>query len=1109
MSVLQRLSPFGQRNRRPPCPSCGKGLARSYKFCPECGHPVAAYLAVQGAAASLEATAKPFIEAVATVSASGPSLQVVGLETDRLAEERRLVTVMFADLSGSTALGEQLDPEELRRILTSFFSTLSRQIQRFGGTVDKYIGDAVMAVFGAPVAHEDDPERAIRAALAMQSAIARLNDDLERQHGVRLSLRIGVNTGEVVAGLLAGEVQGAYTVVGDTVNMAQRLESVAPPGQILVGVLTAQLSKHAFELEELAPVTVKGKSEPVLVYQVIRPLDDQPVSESSGLLGRTEELSALRDALHRTIDNEGQLVALRGDAGVGKSRLVREFNLSLSVGIHRLSARCASFDEGTPYALLADLLRNAFGIPNGTEEGVARAALSQGMNNLGREPDELHVALLLDVLGYPAPSSFDPESKRRVLINLVRRLLERQCEHAPLVVLLEDLHWLDSASASVLDELVPGLSSLACLVIATGRPDWEPAWACQRLDLRPLGASEARELVLESIGGEVESAVVDAILAKTSGNPFFTQEVTRSLRETGVIVQQDGIWRAAGPIEPAVPATVHEVLAARLDRLPTGTRRTLQTASVMGRTFWHRVMQHVAASPTLTAELEALEAKGFLELRAATPERTYSFRHALIQEVAYGTILQAQRRVAHGTVAAAMEKLFADRTDEFVDELAFHYGRSDRDEKALHWLVRGADRAKGLYANQEALTLYASALERASHVDGSVDAAEILECIGDVKTVVGRYDDALEDFRVAHDRNSVHPLRAARLHRKKGTALALKGVYPQALEELASGLQPPESRPEPEQARIRVRMGEIHGRTGNYLLAKELLEQAIDIASAVGADEVVAEGLRFLGSACTFTGELQRSAEAHENCIAICERLGDLAGSAGAHNNTGLLYRRLGRWDDALTEFSTARDLYERVGNPWGIALALNNFGEIHLVRGDYERARGNGAQARRDLEQAVEYRERARQLWMSIGAESDAQMAVVGMGLARARLGEADRARTELLAAQAHFEAVGKSRYRGTIYRNLVAAELAAGDLNAAQAAAERAMEYATASEAPTYQAMTQRLLAEIALARGDQQTAHRYLEASRDCLTQLGETGELLRTEALLATLPDFVPA
>src|SRR4029079_2057752 len=412
---------MGTRRR---CANCGASLRARDRFCASCGTP-------------LEQEAKPR----PSPSIESASLQVSDAELADLGEQRKVVTVLFADLSGSTALGERLDPEELRGILASYFNELARQIRRYDGTIDKYIGDAVMAVFGAPISHEDDAERAINAALAMQKSIGNLNDDLSRRHGVRLALRIGINTGEVVARLLARDGQTAYTLVGDAVNTAQRFEAAAPLGEILVSADTRRLAIHSFEFEQTAPLTLKGKAERVVGYRVLRRRYEEIAPEATQFIGRSAELSHLREAIGAAILGRGRIVNLVGEAGVGKSRLVGELRANLVSGIDRMTVRCASFETNTPYALIADFVRGAFSIHAADDEATARKAIVDGFMALGQTLDYVNVTLLLDVLGYATRSSLDPEGKRRVLVNILRTLLRLASARAPIVLTAEDLHW--------------------------------------------------------------------------------------------------------------------------------------------------------------------------------------------------------------------------------------------------------------------------------------------------------------------------------------------------------------------------------------------------------------------------------------------------------------------------------------------------------------------------------------------------------------------------------------------------------------------------------------------------------------------------------------------
>ncbi len=1038
------------------CAGCGAALLPAHKFCPNCGAPVAA--------ASASAAAVP---------ASGPSLQVGAQPADALEEQRKVVTVMFADISGSTPLTERLDPEEMRAILGRHFGALAREIQHFGGTIDKYIGDAVMAVFGAPVSHEDDAERAVSAAMAMREAISRENDTLEREHGVRLSLRIGVNTGEVVAGLLAGEVQGAYTVVGDAVNTAQRLESAAQPNTVLVGEATYRLARRSFSFQTLPPVMLKGKAQPVANYCLIGRERRAAPREGPPLVGREAELARLGEIFQEVTAGRGQIVHLSGEAGVGKTRLVNEFLSRLPVSSLRLRGRCTSYEIATPYALVADLVRRLFRVQRGEEEARAAESFRAGLAPLGLPSEEAARVLLLELLGYEVRSALDPQRKRQLLASVLRLVLRHRASATPLVVTAEDVHWIDEPSAAIVAEVVAEVPALHCLVIATSRDEKPSFVGAVRFPVAPLDAGAAGEMVDEAAGHALDPGIRALVLERTGGNPFFIEEVARAL----------SVNQAA-----AVPTSVQDLLEARLDALDPTARRVARRAAVVGRSFWERVLAKISPGERVQPALAKLETEAFV-VPLGTKERMYAFRHALLQEVAYGSQLIAERRRLHRAVGDAIVALFASRLEEFTDLLAFHFERSDDGRNAVVWLVRAGDRARRLYANQEALALYRAALPRAKDGEAPLDAGTILESIGDLLSLTGKYDEAIEAFESARTQMPTDELAAvARLYRKIGNALLGKGEYPAALASFEEGFAALAGKDDVEAARIGVAVGQLHYRRADYEEARRALTKAIARAQDVGAEGVVAEGLRYLGNATVWMGDLTGGLDLYARSRQLYEKLEDLVGIAEARNNTGTIFRRMGRWDEALAEYKVALELRGRVGYVWGLAAGNNNIGEVYRSRGEPEAA--------------IPYLERAIEIWESIGSAADAAGGLMNLGAARAEAGHTARGRADLLAAEKRFSGLGKTSWLG-LYRYLASAELAAGNLEAAQIAADKALEVATSAKARGFVAMAQRVVAEVALARGRRDEARRLLDESRQTLAELGEIAELGKTEAVLQRL------
>ncbi|HTD77823.1 MAG TPA: tetratricopeptide repeat protein, partial [Chloroflexota bacterium] len=591
-----------------------------------------------------------------------------------------------------------------------------------------------------------------------------------------------------------------------------------------------------------------------------------------------------------------------------------------------------------------------------------------------------------------------------------------------------------------------------------------------------------------AFGAPLEPGLAEAILGRTGGNPFFIEEVARGLRESGELVEEDGRIAARPGSTPRVPATVQEVLEARLDRLPPSPKRTLSVAAVCGRVFRRNVVHRLV--PETSESLSVLERERFVLPQAVLQDPTYVFRHALIQEVAYNRQLLSQRRATHGAIGEALETLYADRLDELVGDLAFHFGRSDRDDKAMYWLVRAADRARALYANTEALAQYSAALERAVDGLGPLDAGAILERIGEVQTLIGKYDDAVESFGSALRRVPVeHGTLVARLRRRLGTALLLKGAYVETAELLDQARAALPDPTDPEAARIDLQVGQLHYRRGEFEPARSALEAAVELGTRVGIDDLVAEGLKQLGNVAVERGELKLAADLYTRSRQMYERLEDMVGLADIHNNLGIIYRRGGRWADSLEEYDASLALCERMGHLLGIGRCYNNIAEVH-------RTRGEPTQAIPAYQQAIE-------TWDSIGHALFVGLALVGLGAARIELGDVAQGRADLLDAEARFAAIGSTVYLPDLYRYLASAELAAGDLYAADQAAARSLDYARAGTARHQEAATLRVLAEIALARGERDSAAALLHISRETLQKVGDVQELARTEAVLKLL------
>ncbi|MGH7308894.1 MAG: ATP-binding protein [Candidatus Rokuibacteriota bacterium] len=648
-------------------------------------------------------------------------------------DERKPVTVLFADLAGSTELATRHDPEHLRALLSAFFEEMRQQIEAFGGTVEKYAGDAIVAVFGVPRVNEDDAERAVRAAMAMRDSLAQLNPLFEQEYGVRLALRVGVATGEAVA---AAGVVNEFMVTGEVANLAARLQTTADG--IVISEETYGLLASLLEAEPLAALSLKGFPTPVTAYRVrgLRPLESRPRGVpglSSPVVGRDQEMSTLRSCIDDLGRGRGQVVVLIGEAGIGKSRLKIEIRESLPEAIRWLEGRCQSYTQSTSYAPVAQILRSAMGLGPADPQAIARTKFRAALRTLGgSRADEAQPALgrLLSIDLGPAQSEAGPPDPRALQSQIVlatRILLEGLVGRGPMVLAIEDLHWADAASVELLSVILELTDSLPLMILVTCRPETDgEAWAFRfhveknyphrltELRLGPLGAADGVRLVDNLLRvSDLPDALRARVLERSEGNPFFLEEIIRELIDSGVLRRSAEGWAATTDVERlGLPNTLRGVLAARIDRLAPAAKVALQRASVVGRFFTRRELQAVSeAGDHLDRALAQLLRLDLIRERARSPERAYVFKHALTQDAAYAGLLAGPLRALHARMARHLEAVGADKATEQAALLAHHWYHAEEWEHALDHSLRAAERARALYARPEAISHHWQALD--------------------------------------------------------------------------------------------------------------------------------------------------------------------------------------------------------------------------------------------------------------------------------------------------------------------------------------------------------------------------------------------------------------
>ena len=820
--------------------------------------------------------------------------------------------MLFADLSGFTALSERLDPEQVRAFQNVLFETFARTIKRYDGFVEKFVGDAVLAVFGAPVAHEDDPARACEAALELLERAAALSLEWEARLGQPVVLHVGIHTGPVVAGSIGGAGGDAYAVTGDTVNTTSRLLSAADPGTILVSESTRGLAHHRFAFESAGELALRGKTEPIVVHRLVGALATPGSARgltalglAAPLIGRANELGQLLSAFDRMERGRTQVVSLVGEAGTGKSRLIAEFLARLEADgrLARIALRraaCSSLGEPT-YGVFGALFREAY--PGGARNDEATAIAPVLSYVLGLEGE--------------AHPDIEPEQLQRQIALAARALVERRLEREPLLLLVEDLHWADTASVDLLRQVVDQLPERPFIVLLSHRPDTKPPLVTRAaqsvIRVTPLSADEMRTLVTSFFGASADLAQLpDFIAGRAGGNPLFVEEIVRSLVGRGLLHREGGRWTCATVSEAVIPPTLHGLLLSRVDRLPAPARRLLQESAVLGATFDGSLLRAVATEPSaIDAVLEQLAEADLVQPLGQWHEKArYRFPHALVHEVVYQNLLLARRTELHERVGRALEQAAGPHPERLSDleALGHHWSLSTDKPRGARYLVAAGDWARAVYANDDAIRHYERALQALAECPGGgADGRVAHERLADLLGLTGRRTDALahyETVRKESDRDGDRAA-AARVQRKIGGLYWEAGDRERAAACFTSGLELLGEHDDPiERAHLFQEMGRLAFRAGDNAgaitwaeraLAEATHEQeaAIEPERAREATTMRAQAYNTLGVALARTGRLAEAVEQIERSIGLAERHELLQAACRGYTNLGVLYSSL------------------------------------------------------------------------------------------------------------------------------------------------------------------------------------------------------------------------
>jgi class 3 adenylate cyclase/tetratricopeptide (TPR) repeat protein len=1029
------------------CPACRAANPATNKFCHACGRPLTP--------ASPEAyTPRHLAEKILSSRSA-----VEG--------ERKLLTVLFCDIAESSRLAEALDPEEMHRVMDRVLRLLAAAVHRYEGTVNQFLGDGLMALFGAPLALEDHALRGVQAALTIQETLSAYSDQLKRERGLELRLRMGLNTGPVVVGRIGDDLRMDYTAVGDTTHLAARMQMAAEPGTILITEATYRRVEGYIRSDALGPVTVKGRSEPVPVYKVTgrrRWRSRFEISAERGLtqlVGRRAELGLLHDCLARVKAGRGQVIGIVGEAGAGKSRLVYEFRRSLETKqFVVLEGHCFPDRQATPFLSILEILSANFHIEDGDNPLQIQAKLRLGVRQLNPELEWI-IPFLGELFGLlverEALNDLEARERAQKTFEAIRALTLVAAASRPQVLIFEDLNWIDKASEDYLLKFATeSVAGAPVLVVTTHRPDYAVRWAHDphytQIALDVLSEAETEEMLQGVLQArELPPTLSSLIWQKADGNPLFIEEIAQSLLERRIVVRQNGRIAWAGPPLVELPGTVLDIIRARIDRLPEPVKRTLLTAAVIGRRFGRGLLARLAeTSQTVTAHLKTLKQLGIVYETQLLPDVEYAFRHAVIQEVAYDSLLLQRRTELHGAIGATLEELYADRLEEHAAVLAHHYGRSESLEKAVGYSLLAGDRAVRLYANAEARTYYEQALSIARTLPASPRAQQ------------AQVDSALKLATVAMTRQDLERARQG-LEWARPVAEAL----------------PDESR----LARVLYWLGRIHYVAWDLHAAIEYAQQSLAIADRLGDDALKAPPVNLMGRAWQ-TLDIAKSAELMERSVEQMRRLGNKTEEATAAGIAAMELGLLGEFERAVRYADHAVTLAQEIQNPFAEAAAFQ-------LRGHVRDQRGEWAGAIQDYERATSIAQRVGDLFR-------VYLVKFWEGRAHAMAGAPDRGRAMLEESLAMADRIG-TRF-GLVGQKswLAACLLELGELEAVPSLLAEAVQLAEEAGERWARALAYRTLGEASLHRepaAPEKAEPAMLEAIRS-LRELGAKPELART-------------